>query len=135
MVHNERLFLKSFLQTDLKTWNNSVPQTPIVASILAIAISELHFQNEKKFPLEENYTRELSATLTLSFPNFFVLQGFFLPTLYLLDTFFFNKLTNEEDVFLLYIIQQQSGKPLIGSLANNRICTNVQKTLIPLNKK
>lgn len=71
----------------------------------------------------------------LSLLNFFVLQGLFLPTLYILETFFFNKLTNEEVVFLLYIAQQESGRPLIGSLAKNRICTNVQKTLIPLNKK
>lgn len=79
--------------------------------------------------METHQFRELGAIVTLSFLNFFVLQGFFLPILYILETLFFNKLTKEEVIFLLYTAQQESGRHLIGSLEKNRIC------IVLLNKK
>lgn len=64
-----------------------------------------------------------------------MLQVFSLPTLYILDPFFFNKLTNKEVVFLLCIGRQESHGLLIGTLVERRIRTDVQKILILLNQK
>lgn len=126
---------QSFVQIYLKSHKKSVPQDLIVIDVFTVPISGQHFQ--KKVLLKEN-CKLLDRNLSLQGTRYnccvmcdlfisscicfgFVVCFFFLPTLYTLDTSFFNKLMNREAVFLLCIAQQESHGPLIGTLVGRKI--------------